>query len=65
MKFLRANRNSVEVAKGQLILKAKCQAMNSSKRRRNELVFTTMQRVFGFFWKTLKTTKRHFESICP
>ena len=60
MKFLRANRNSVEVAKGQLILKAKCQAMNSSKRRRNELVFTTMQRVFGFFLEDIEDNKKTF-----
>ena len=60
MKFLRANRNSVEVAKGQLILKAKCQAMNSSKRRTNELVFTTMQRVFGFFLEDIEDNKKTF-----
>ena len=60
MKFLRANRNSVEVAKGQLILKAKCQAMNSSKRRRNELVFTTMQRVYGFFLEDIEDNKKTF-----
>ena len=43
--------------KGQLISKANCQAMNSSKKRTNEFVFTTMRRVF---WKKLKSTKRHF-----
>ena len=34
------------------------QAVNSSKKRTNEFVFTTMGRVF---WKKLKTPKRHFE----
>ena len=32
--------------KGQLISKANCQAENSSKKRTNEFVFTTMRRVF-------------------
>ena len=37
-------------AKGQLISKANCQAMNSSKKRMNELIFTTMRRVFVRFF---------------
>ena len=42
-------------AKGQLISKANCQAVNSSKKQTNE---------FGFvFWKKLKTPKRHLEII--
>ena len=32
--------------KGQLISKANCQAMDSSKKRTKEFVFTTMLRVF-------------------
>ena len=33
-------------AKGQLILKANCQAVNSFKKRTNEFAFTIMRRVF-------------------
>ena len=36
--------------KGQLISKAKCQAMNSSKKQTNEFVFTSMGRVFIRFF---------------
>ena len=35
--------------KGQLISKANCQAVNSSKKRTNEFVFTSMRRVFVRF----------------
>ena len=35
--------------KGELISKANCQAMDSSKKRTNEFVFTTMQHVFVRF----------------
>ena len=35
--------------KGQLISKANCQAEDSSKKRTNELVFTSMQRLFVCF----------------
>ena len=35
-----------QTTKGQLISKANCQAVNSSKKRTNEFVFTTMQHVF-------------------
>ena len=62
MKFLR---NSVEVAKCQLILKAKCQAMNSSKRRTNELVFTNMQCVFIRFLEESSARIFFFEIIWP
>ena len=37
------------VSKGELISKANCQAMDSSKKRTNEFVFTTMQHVFVCF----------------
>ena len=46
--------------KGQLISKANCQVVNSSKKRTNEFVFTTMWRVFVRFWKKLKTHKKTF-----
>ena len=38
-----------ESFKGQLISKANCQAVNSSKKRTNEFVFTSMRRVFFHF----------------
>ena len=50
-------------AKGQLISKANCQAVNSSKNRTNEFVITTMGRVIIIFLKKLKTTKKSFEII--
>ena len=53
----------IKSVKGQLISKANCHAMNSSKKRSNEFVFTTMRRVFVRFWKELKTPKKHFEII--
>ena len=51
--------NDLNKGKGQLISKANCQAVNSSKKRTNEFVFTTMRRVFIRFWKKLKTPKRN------
>ena len=47
--------------KGQLISKANCQAVNSSKKRTNEFVFTTMRRVFVRFLEEIEDTKKHFE----
>ena len=44
-----------DVIKGQLILKANYQAVNSSKK----------QTCFCSFWKKLKTPKRHFEINWP
>ena len=37
------------LVKGQLISKANCQAVNSSKKRTNEFVFTSMRPVFVCF----------------
>ena len=52
-------------AKGQLVSKANCQAVNSSKKRTNEFVLLLCN-VFSFvFWKKLKSPKRHFEIIWP
>ena len=64
MKFLRANRNSVEVAKGQLILKAKCQAVDSPKKRTNEFAFFDLKSCYvvksnalrSFFWRNYGLT---------
>ena len=39
---------------GQLISKANCQAVNSSKKRTNEFVFTTMRRVFVLFLEEIE-----------
>ena len=47
-------------AKGQLILKANCQAVNSSKKRTNEFVFTTMRGVFVRFLEEIEDTKKTF-----
>ena len=47
--------------KGQLISKANCQAVNSSKKRTNEFVFTTMRRVLVRFLEEIVDTKKPFE----
>ena len=47
-------------AKGQLISKANCQAVNSSKKRTNEFVFTTMRGVFVRFLEEIEDTKKTF-----
>ena len=49
---------SDKACKGQLISKANYQAMNSSKKRINEFVFTTMQRVFVLFLEEIEDTKK-------
>ena len=46
--------------KGQLILKPNCQAVNSSKKRTNEFVFTAMRRVFLRFLEEIEDTKETF-----
>ena len=48
--------------KGQLILKANCQAVNSSKKRTNEFVFTTMRRVFVRFLEEIEDSKKAFRN---
>ena len=47
-----------KLLKGQLISKANCQAVNSSKKRTNEFVFTTMRRVFVCFLEEIEVTKK-------
>ena len=49
--------------KGQLISKSNRQAMNSSKKRTNEFVFTIMQRVFIHFLEEIEDTTKRFEII--
>ena len=44
--------------KGQLISKANCQAVNSSKKRTNEFVFTTTRRVFVRFLDKIEDKKK-------
>ena len=52
--------NFLDFAKGQLISKANCQAMNSSKK--NEFVFTAMQCVFVPFLDEIEDTKKSFRN---
>ena len=49
-------------AKGQLISKAYCQAVNSSKKRTNEFVFTTMRRFFIHFLEEIEDSKKTFRN---
>ena len=46
--------------KGQLILKANCQVVNSSKKQTNEFVFTSMQHVFVCFLEEIEDSKKAF-----
>ena len=50
------------VLKGQLISKANCQAVNSSKKRTNEFVFTSMRRVFVRFLEEIQDSKAVFRN---
>jgi hypothetical protein len=49
--------------KGQLISKAYCQAEDSSKKRTNEFVFTSMKHVFVRFLEESSARKKRFEII--
>ena len=48
--------------KGQLISKANCQAVNPSKKRTNEFVFTSMRRVFVRFLEEIQDSKAVFRN---
>ena len=48
------------MTKGQLISKANCQAEDSSKKRTNEFVFTSMRRVFVHFLEESSARKKQF-----
>ena len=48
------------VTKGQLIWKVNCQAVNSSKKRTNEFVFTSMRHVFVRFFEESLARKKTF-----
>ena len=52
-------------SKGQLILKANCQAVNSSKNEQMNSFLLQCDVFSSLFWKKLKTPKRHFEIIWP
>ena len=51
-----------EITKGQLISKANCQAVNSSNKRTNEFVFTTMRCVFVRFLEEIEDSKKAFRN---
>ena len=51
-----------EDGKGHLISKANCQAVNSSKKRTNEFVFTTVRRVFIRFLEKIEVNKKTFRN---
>ena len=48
--------------KGQLISKANCQALNSSKIQMNEFFFTNMRRVFVRFFEEIEDSKKAFRN---
>ena len=48
------------VDEGQLISKANCQVVNSSKKQTNEFIFTTMRRVFIRFLEEIENNKKNF-----
>ena len=58
-RFLEVAFNS---CKGQLISKANCQAMNSSKKRTNEFIFTSMRHVFVCFLEEMEDSKKAFRN---
>ena len=62
-KFAERSQNIEFCIKGQLISKANCAAMNSSKKRTNEFVFTTMRRVFVCFLEEIEDTKKNISIL--
>ena len=48
--------------KGQLILKANCQAVKFSKKRTNKFVFTSIQCVFAWFLEEIEDSKKAFRN---
>ena len=48
--------------KGQLISKANCQDMNSSKKRTNEFIFTTIHLFFVHFLEEIEDSKKAFRN---
>ena len=63
IKILIVNIERIELlSKGQLISKANCQAVNFSKKRTNEFVFTSMRRVFVHFSEEIQDSKKAFRN---
>ena len=60
MIFTKSQLYFIASAKGQLISKANCQAEDSSKKRTNEFVFTSMRRVFVRFLEESSARKKTF-----
>ena len=54
--------NPQVTAKGLLISKANYQVMNSSKKRMNEFIFTTVRCVFFHFLEEIEDTKNAFRN---
>ena len=52
----------VGLTKGQLISKANCQPVNSSKKRKNEFIFTTIRRVFVHFLEEIDDPQKPFRN---
>ena len=50
------------VYKGQMIWKANCRAANSSKKRTNEFIFTSMWHVFIRFLEEIEDTSKSFQN---
>ena len=50
------------IIKGQLISKANCQALNSSKKQTNKFVFTSMRSVFVHFLEEIENSKKAFRN---
>ena len=50
------------IIKGQLISKANCQAMNSSKKLGNGFVFTTMRHVFVRVLEEIEDSRKAFRN---
>ena len=48
---------------GQLISKANCQTVNSSKKRTNEFVFTSMRCVFVRFLEEIEDSEKTFRNL--
>ena len=61
--YFHKHAGTFHVIKGQLISKTNCQAVNSSKKRTNEFVFTTMRRVFVHFLEEIEDTKKTFGNV--
>ena len=55
--------NIILYVKGQLISKANCQAEDSSKKRTNEFVFTSMRRVFVRFLEESSARKKNVSRL--